>query len=220
MADDSQRRHSKPAEPELVDDPHRKAEKESLNALKQFDLGIQIIKSFVENGREFKLRPSVLLSLHREALQELSGYAGNYRPSGVLIEHSKHQPPHESRVPEYVEEFCDYINDNWETKSALHLAAYAMWRLNWIHPFADGNGRTSRIISYVVLCCKLGRVLPGTITIPDQIVQNRDPYFAALDAADRHYGDGKVIDVSEMENFLKELLGAQLYSVVEEADSD
>jgi Fic family protein len=66
----------------------------------------------------------------------------------------------------------------------IHLAAYLMWRLNWIHPFADGNGRTSRIISYVVLSIRAGAILPGTPTIPDQIVDNRKPYFDALDAAD------------------------------------
>jgi Fic family protein len=46
----------------------------------------------------------------------------------------------------------------------IHLAAYLMWRLNWIHPFADGNGRTSRIISYVVLSIRAGAILPGTPT--------------------------------------------------------
>jgi len=55
-----------------------------------------------------------------------------------------------------------------------------MWRLNWIHPFADGNGRTSRILSYVVLSIRSGALPPGTPTIPDLIVENRQPYFAAI----------------------------------------
>jgi Fic family protein len=84
-----------------------------------------------------------------------------------------------------------------------------MWRLNWIHPFADGNGRTSRIISYVVLSIRAGAILPGTPTIPDQIVDNRNPYFDALDAADSAYRDGK-IDVSKMEGLLAALLAKQL----------
>jgi Fic family protein len=84
-----------------------------------------------------------------------------------------------------------------------------MWRLNWIHPFADGNGRTSRIISYVVLSIRAGAVLPGTPTIPDQIVDNRNPYFEALDAADAAYRDEK-IDVSKMEELLGSLLATQL----------
>jgi Fic family protein len=51
---------------------------------------------------------------------------------------------------------CDYVNDQWSVRTALHLAAYVMWRLNWIHPFTDGNGRTSRISSYVILTIKAG----------------------------------------------------------------
>ncbi|WP_204276686.1 Fic family protein, partial [Klebsiella aerogenes] len=79
------------------------------------------------------------------------------------------------------------VNDNWRDRTALHLASYVMWRLNWIHPFSDGNGRTSRITSYVVLSVKLGLVLPGTRTIPEQIVDKRSPYFLALEAADQAF---------------------------------
>jgi Fic family protein len=64
-------------------------------------------------------------------------------------------------VPSLVEELCDYVNDNWESSTPIHLAAYVMWRLNWIRPFADGNGRTSRILSYVVLSIRSGIRLTG-----------------------------------------------------------
>ncbi|WP_456663465.1 Fic family protein [Bradyrhizobium sp. LB13.1] len=85
-----------------------------------------------------------------------------------------------------------------------------MWRLNWIHPFADGNGRTSRIVSYVVLSVRAGAVLPGTPTIPDQIIDNRKPYFDALDEADLVFRGGGRIDVSKMEDLLASLLANQL----------
>lgn len=91
-----------------------------------------------------------------------------------------------------------------------------MWRVNWIHPFAGGNGRTSRAVSYLVLCSKLGFRLPGTNTIPEQIVANRQPYYSALDAADAAWADGR-IDVSEMEQLLAEMLSNQLASVIEAA---
>jgi Fic family protein len=153
--------------------------------------------------------PSLILGLQREALAGISAYAGNYRPGGVAIEGSKHEPVGAHLVPELVEDMCDYVNDHWDESTPIHLAAYLMWRLNWIHPFADGNGRTSRIISYVVLSIRAGAILPGTPTIPDQIVDNRNPYFDALDAADSAYRDGK-IDVSKMEGLLAALLAKQL----------
>ncbi len=106
------------------------------------------------------------------------------------------------------------MNENWKASSPIHLAAYVMWRLNWIHPFADGNGRTSRIVSYVVLSVRLGYVLPGTPAIPDQIVENRTPYFDALDAADAANSRGQ-LDVSKMEHLLEGLLAKQLMSIYE-----
>jgi Fic family protein len=70
-------------------------------------------------------------------------------------------------------------------KKPLHLASYVMWRLNWIHPFTDGNGRTSRAVSYLVLCIRLRALLPGKLTIPEQIEQDKTPYYRALEAAER-----------------------------------
>jgi Fic family protein len=136
-------------------------------------------------------------------------FAGNFRPAGVEIKGSKHEPPGAHLVPELIEEMSDYVNEHWINATPIHLGAYIMWRLNWIHPFADGNGRTSRILSYVVLSIRAGAVLPGTPTIPDQIVDNRNPYFDALDAADSAWRNG-VVDLSKMEELLGSLLAQQL----------
>ena len=91
-----------------------------------------------------------------------------------------------------------------------------MWRLNWIHPFTDGNGRTSRALSYLVLCVRLGYLIPGTNTIPEQISADKIPYYKALEAADRAYQDNRV-DVTELEDLLSNTLALQLYSVHQEA---
>jgi len=118
-----------------------------------------------------------------------------------------------------VEELCDYINESWDSHSAIHLSSYVMWRLNWIHPFTDGNGRTSRAASYLVLCLRLGYLLPGKKTIPDQIAENRSPYYKALEKADEYAREGKV-DLSEMEHLLEQLIAKQLLSVLEDAGGD
>jgi Fic family protein len=206
--DERERRDSRALEPELITDPQQKAAAEARNGFRQYDAAIGAIQSALERGY-FRLRPSLILGLQREALAGISSYAGNYRPSGVSIEGSKHAPVGAHLVPELVEDMCDYVNEHWHNSTPIHLAAYVMWRLNWIHPFADGNGRTSRIVSYVVLSIRAGSLLPGTPTIPDQIVDNRTPYFEALDAADFACRDGKV-DVSKMEDLLGSLLANQL----------
>lgn len=215
MVVDSTQRHSRAFEAELISDPELKAEAEARNGLRQYDYGIQTVYQALDRG-SFKLRPSLILALQREALAGISAYAGNFRPAGVEIVGSKHKPAEAHLVPELIEELCDYVNENWDKATAIHLAAYIMWRLNWVHPFADGNGRTSRILSYVVLCIKAESVFPGTPTIPEQIVENRNPYFDALDAADAASKEGR-IDLSQMEELLSGMLARQLTNAYEKA---
>ena len=177
-------RHSEALEAEIISDPEEKARAEARNGLQQADAVVESIEYFSHPERKFKLRVSLLLHLHRIALKGLSSFAGNFRPAAIEIRGSMHEPVGAHIVPEEVEHMCDYINDNWEKSSPVHLAAYALWKLNWIHPFTDGNGRTARAISYLVLCLRLGYRLPGTNTIPEQIARDKRPYYAALEAAD------------------------------------
>lgn len=211
-------RESVGAEPDLLTDLDAIAEREAANAIRQFDAVLDLIDMVARDGRPFKLRPSIILTLHKLALDGLSRYAGTWRPSAVRIEKSGHMPPHESQVPSLIEEMCDWINDNWDSETPVRLCAYLMWRLNWIHPFLDGNGRTSRAVSYLVLCAKIGDRLPGTVTIPEQISAGREPYYAALEAADRAQEDG-ILDIAEMEELLTQYLGVQLASTFARATS-
>ena len=94
-----------------------------------------------------------------------------------------------------------------------------MWRVNWIHPFSDGNGRTARALSYAVLCIRLCYRLPGTRTVPAQIAENKFPYYDALEAADEAWAQGHV-DVGALERLLSEKLAAQLVQVHQEATGE
>ncbi len=113
---------------------------------------------------------------------------------------------------------CDHINDNWGRR-ATHLAAYAMWRMNWIHAFTDGNGRTARAVSYLVLSMRLKMKIPGNPTIPEMIIDNREPYYKALEQADLSADKG-MVDLGDMEGLLESLLAKQLLTVVSEASGN
>lgn len=209
-ADPPQDRHSVALTADLIQDPDQKAKREAENGLRQFDRAMQIVDDYLATGRPFKLRLSLIFDLHREALDGISSYAGNFRPAGIDIQGSNHQPVGAYLVAEEVEHMCDYVNANWLASSAIHLAAYVMWRLNWIHPFTDGNGRTSRILSYLILCIRAGYRLPGKTTIPEQIAQNKKPYYDALEKSDIAFKENQKIDVSAMETLLEGYLAKQL----------
>lgn len=201
--------------PPLISDPTELAQREASNALAQFDWAMQEVERWIKVDSP-TLKMSTLLKLHRIALDGIDPYAGNFRPASVAIKGSNHAPVAGDDVPRYVEEMLDYINENWREKTAIHLSAYVMWRLNWIHPFADGNGRTSRILSYMILCGSLKQVLPGTRTIPEQISENKQPYYGALERADAFFKKGHT-NVGEMEKLLEGYLATQLLRVHEQA---
>ena len=209
-------RHSEAEQPSRITDPIEEARRESENAVAQFDRVLDLIDEVARDGRPFRLRASMMLDLHRIALDGLSNYAGTYRPGSVEIGQSKHKPPPAHLVPSLVEEMCDYVMDNFDTAQALELCAYVMWRLNWIHPFTDGNGRTSRALSYFVLCAKIGYRLPGHETVPEQIAADKPPYYVALEKADEHWTNGR-LDLSDLETLLDRCLAAQLLSAYDDA---
>lgn len=190
---------------------------ETENGFRQAELADNMIHAFLDPEMPFKLRPSHLQQLQAIAVNEIERFPGQWRAGPISIEKSAHNPPPAHMVESHVIEMCDYVNANLHESSAFHLSAYIMWRLNWIHPFDDGNGRTSRTLSYVVLCIRLGYALPGTPTVPEQIQQDRTPYFEALEAADAALKERGVIDVSAMENLLKGLLANQFMNVIEKA---
>jgi Fic family protein len=204
----------------LLTDPDEIARREAENGLRQFSLALEIIRSHVkDNERPFKLRAGPILQLHKTVLDGVNRLAGTYRNTPVTIGKSRHQPPEAAFVADEVQAMCEYVNGNWATKSAVHLAAYVLWKMNWIHPFADGNGRTARAVPYVVLSVKLDGLLPGTPTIPEQIAAHKHPYYDALERADAAWISNEV-DVSSLEDLLSNMLAKQLLNAAKEAGGE
>ncbi|MGB3455046.1 MAG: Fic family protein [Litorimonas sp.] len=161
-------------------------------------------------GQRYRLRPSTILSLHRAAVDGIDAYAGAYRPGGVTISRSHHAPPPAGAVAELVEDLCDWVNDHWDSRPPAELSAHVLWQICWIHPFTDGNGRTARAVAYLVLLVAYGLILPGTLTLPEQISEDRRPYYAALEAADLAMEETGTADVSEMEAYIGAMVARQL----------
>src|SRR5712672_2311731 len=125
-------RDSRPASPVLYRDAGQKAQLEARNSLLQFDRILALVDA--TTPIDFRLRPSAIQDFQRIAVQDIYSCAGNYRNGPVSIGNTTHQPPPWQEIPCLVEDLCDHLNVNADQQSAIHLSAYVMWRVNWIHP--------------------------------------------------------------------------------------
>ena len=105
---------------------------------------------------------------------------------------------------------------NQESVPALQRAAYALWRLNWIHPFRGGNGRTSRAVAYQIICMSLKAMVPGTPSLPSLVLATRQDYVDALHAVDasEREADGAEPDLTPVSSYLEDLVMRQMASAV------
>lgn len=193
------------------DDPALFERIEEQNLLRQYDLLSNCIEIGFKKGIE-AFDKYTLWMLDHVAVANVSQLGGRYREEPIYV--GNHVPPHYKDVPNLMDRFFSFVHENWTLDDHPTLIpAYALWRLNWIHPFLEGNGRTARAACYYLICLKQGRLLPGRKIVPERIRENREPYYAALRAADQAWDQGH-FNVTELANYLGSLLKAQLAEAV------
>jgi hypothetical protein len=153
------------------------------------------------------LSMELLLSLNYHAITCLHGNAGTLRPCHVTV--GDYIPPPPWEVPARMQMFVDEVNRSWENADPVWLACFVLWRLNHIHPFVNGNGRTARVAAYFVLCLKAGAWLPGDVILPELLRRERPEYVAALKHADASLMSG-TLDLSALHALFTKLLYEQL----------
>lgn len=125
-----------------------------------------------------------LLAAHGLLLHGLIDEAGQFRRGGVGIyrgEQLLHMAPPASRVPQLVDDLLD-----WLGRTDLHpLIASCVfhYEFEFIHPFADGNGRMGRLWQTLIL--SQWRPVLAWLPVETVIRDQQDAYYAALAAADR-----------------------------------
>ena len=192
------------------DDPELYTKIQEQNLLRQYDLLSNCIEIGLKKGIE-SFDKYTLWALNYAAVSNISQFGGRFREDPITV--GNHVPPHFKEVPNLMDRFFSIVHENWTiVDHPTILPAYTLWRLCWIHPFVEGNGRTARAACYYLICLKQGRLLPGKKTVPERIRENRVPYYDALHAADVAWEAGQ-LDVSSLADYLGALLKAQLADV-------
>lgn len=177
------------------------------NLLRQYDLLTNCVEIVLAKGIE-AFDKYTLWALNAAAVANIAQFGGRFRREPIYV--GRHIPPRFDDVPDLVDQFLSVVHENWTIVThPTILPAYALWRLNWIHPFIEGNGRTARAACYLLMCARQGMLLPGKKIVPERIRDNRDPYYAALEIADRHWANGH-FNVDDLAEYLAGLLRDQL----------
>ncbi|HEX5775280.1 MAG TPA: Fic family protein [Caulobacteraceae bacterium] len=152
----------------------------------------------------------VVKALNYHAVSCLHASAGEFRTWPVTVG-KDFQPPLHIQVAPLMQMFTNQVNRMWDEVDAVTLAAMVLWRLNFIHPFINGNGRAARAACHYVLCLKAGGWLPGDPILPELIRANRPEYVERLKAVDASAAAG-ALDVAPLHAFLTQLIDVQLRS--------
>ena len=185
------------------------------NGARQYDFLRSIVTAAINVGRPF-LSAQILKALNFQAIACLHTNAGEYRPCQVVV--GTHKPPEHYRVDALMDDFINQVNRAWETTDIVVLSTFVLWRMNYIHPFINGNGRTARAACYFVLCVKANGWLPGKMILPELIRRERDAYIEALADADKSFHDGN-LDLTKLHQLVAKLLEEQINGGTKSADA-
>ena len=181
----------------------RDSEREFLNYLHAFDA-----LEMLHDDRDYVVHARDLLGLHGMLVKGVRGgdrFAGRFRKEDVQIGDRQgddivvhHQPPPWHQVEEHVEHLLKWLErvkqktkraqimagkpDHWVHPAIV--AGIAQHRLVWIHPFVDGNGRTARLFTTMLLYTR-GYDFKYLFDLSSYYNKNRDAYYAALRTVDR-----------------------------------
>ncbi len=138
---------------------------------------IDCIKEIVKKEEPFNKR--VLLDIHHLILKNIDlQNAGKFRNVDVMISGSVYKPPTFLQVENLMNDYFEFYEQNKEHLNPVLLSAELHERLVTIHPFIDGNGRTSRLVMNLIL-------LKEGFPIANISSQNelRDEYYKSLEMA-------------------------------------
>lgn len=151
-----------------------------------------------------------LLKAHGLLMQGLIDDAGQFRQGGVGIyrgERLLHMAPPANRVGQLVDDLL-----GWLARTDLHpLIASCVfhYEFEFIHPFADGNGRMGRLWQTLIL--SQWRPVLAYLPVETVIREQQEAYYAALQVSDQQ---------AEATTFVEFMLHALKQALVEAAQSD
>lgn len=169
-----------------------------------------------EQHDSIPITPSVILQLHRDLMAHTAiSYGGHWKDSDNEIvsidvqgnRFVRFRPPSALATPGLIEEACRSLNDalSRQVCDPLLISFRFIFDFVSIHPFNDGNGRMSRLLTTLLLE-KTGYDVARYISIERLIEDNKALYYDALAASSAGWGENQNIEAP----FTRFMLGTTL----------
>lgn len=153
-----------------------------------------VLNTIHESYEYIPIRPSYILQLHRDLLKRagfsyggqfksVQNYINETKPDGTVV--TRFTPIAPSDTPVAVENLCNAYEQAVANEKIDSLVLIPVFICDFlcIHPFNDGNGRMSRLLTLLLLY-KNGYSVGKYISIEEQIEKTKDRYYDTLEKSD------------------------------------
>ncbi len=172
-----------------------------------------VLNTIHENYDYVQAKPGIILQLHRDLYRFMGPEAGGYfkTTDNVIAEVDsegnkkvRFQPVPAWETPDAIDALCKAFDETLMDELIDPLIVIPMFVLDFlcIHPFNDGNGRMSRLLTLLLLY-RSGYIVGKYISIEKMIETTKDTYYEALQSSSVGWHEGE----NDYVPFIKYMLG-------------
>ena len=172
-----------------------------------------VLNTIHESHDHIPPKSAIILQLHRDLYKfSGNGYGGNFKSADNIIEEEdsrgikkiRFKPVPAWETPEAMEELCRAFEEAMATGEIDPLLLIPMFILDFlcIHPFNDGNGRMSRLLTLLLLY-RSGYIVGKYISIERMIENSKELYYECLRESSENWYENK----NDYIPFVKYMLG-------------
>ncbi len=160
-----------------------------------------VLSTIHENHEYIPVRPGMMLQLHRDLYKfSASNAGGSFKNTDNIIAEKlqdgttreRFHPVSAWETPEAIERICDAYEEALADDKLDPLLIIPMFILDFlcIHPFNDGNGRMSRLLTLLLLY-HAGFIAGRYISIEKMIADGKERYYEALQESSEKWHEGE-----------------------------
>lgn len=177
---------------------------------------LSVLENLPDYSSEGKVFEKNLLKMHKDLTKgtlEFEEYSGKYRDRQVVIANRitgevVFTPPPTDDVPKLTRELLEWVN-SYETRDINDILVAGIFHYEFvrIHPFVDGNGRTSRALATLILYLR-GFDAKRFFALDDYYNSDRPSYYNALKSVDQktldltgwleYFTEGVLVSISQV----------------------